>query len=66
MRPCCRCGVAFPRLMPRACCTYRVEKANIDEMVGGPDRLGSYGHYLNVLTVRLSLFSSALVLVLKY
>ena len=52
--------------MPRACCTYRVEKANIDEMVGGPDRLGSYGHYLNVLTVRLSLFSSALVLVLKY
>ena len=65
MRPCSRSGVAFPRLTPRACCTYRVEKANIDEMVGGPDRLGSYGHYLNVLTVRLSLLLSALALVLK-
>jgi hypothetical protein len=30
----------------------RVEKANIDEMVGGSDRHSNYGLYLNVLTVR--------------
>lgn len=37
---------------PRGCC--RVEKTNIDEMVAGSatGHRQSYGHYLNVLTVR--------------
>ena len=30
----------------------RVEKTNIDELVSGSDTRQSYGHYLNVLTVR--------------